>query len=76
MVWSPRRDGRHYLVLGLVCRTFKISGNFPRGRPKKTQNRLIRSDLKETKVSKNHSIKSAFFGVFLVRIFLWTEYGY
>ena len=35
------------------CRTFKVSGNFPRGQPRKTWNGVIRSDLKERKVRKN-----------------------
>ena len=30
--------------------TFKISGSLPRGRPKKTWNKVIKSDLKERKV--------------------------
>ena len=36
-----------------VCRTFKVSGSFPEGRPTKTWNEVIRSDLKERKVSKD-----------------------
>ena len=35
------------------CRTFKVSGSFPRGRPRKTWNELIRIDLKERKVGKD-----------------------
>ena len=34
------------------CKTFKVGGIFPRGRPWKKWNEIIRSDLKE-KVSKN-----------------------
>ena len=34
------------------CRTFKVSDSFPRGRPRKTWNEVIKSNLKERKVSK------------------------
>ena len=34
------------------CRTFKFSGSFPSGTPRKTSNEAIRSDPKERKVSK------------------------
>ena len=33
--------------------TFKVSGSFSRGRPRKTWNEVIRRDLKERKVNKN-----------------------
>ena len=33
------------------CRTFKVSGSFPRARPRKTWNEVIRSDLRERKVN-------------------------
>ena len=35
------------------CRTFKVGGSFPTGRPRKAWNEVIRSDLKERKVSKD-----------------------
>ena len=35
------------------CRTFEVTSSSPRGRPKKTWNKVIRSYLKETKVSKD-----------------------
>ena len=35
------------------CRTFKVSGSFPRGRPNEAWNEVIRSDLKEKKVGKD-----------------------
>ena len=35
------------------CGTFKFSGSFPSGTPRKTSNEAIRSDLKERKVSKS-----------------------
>ena len=34
----------------IKCRTFKVSGNFPKGRPMKTWNEVIRSDMNERKV--------------------------
>ena len=34
-------------------RTFKVSSSLPRGRPKKTWNGAIRSDMKERKVNKD-----------------------
>ena len=34
------------------CRTFKLSDNWPKGRPEKTWNGVIRSDLKEKKANK------------------------
>ena len=34
------------------CRTFKVIGSFYRGRPRKTWIEIIRSDLKERRVSK------------------------
>ena len=34
-------------------RTFKVSGSFPRGRPQKTQNEVIRSDFKDQQVIKD-----------------------
>ena len=37
------------------CRTFNVSGSFSRGRPRKTWNEVIRSDLKENKVSSDLS---------------------
>ena len=33
--------------------SFNVSGSFPRGLPRKTWNELIRSDLKESKISKD-----------------------
>ena len=35
------------------CRIFKVSGSYQSGRPTKTWIQVIRSDLKEKKVSKN-----------------------
>ena len=35
------------------CRTFKVNSSLPRGQPRKTWNEVIRSDLKEMKVSNN-----------------------
>ena len=35
------------------CRTFKVSASFLRERPRKTCNEATRSDLKESKVSKD-----------------------
>ena len=35
------------------CRTFKVRGSLPRGRPRKIWNEVIRSDLKEREVSKD-----------------------
>ena len=35
------------------CKTFKVSGSFIRGRPRKTWNEVNRKDLKERKVSKD-----------------------
>ena len=37
----------------IKCRTFKVSGSLTRGQPRKTWNEVIRSDLKESKVSKD-----------------------
>ena len=34
------------------CRTFKVSDTFPRGQERETCKKVIRSDLKERKVSK------------------------
>ena len=41
-------------MLGLVnVEPSKISGTFPRGKPRKTWNEVIRSDLNESKDSKD-----------------------
>ena len=42
------------------CRTFKVSGSFPRGRPRKTWNEVIQSDLKERNVSKDVDVLEVF----------------
>lgn len=48
MFWLERMEEK---VWASKCRKFKISGSFQRGRPRKTWTEVIRSDLKEEKVS-------------------------
>ena len=48
MFWLERMEEK---VWASKCRKFKISGSFQRGRPRKTRTEVIRSDLKEEKVS-------------------------
>ena len=45
MVWSPRENG------SIKCRTFKVSHSFLRVQPRRKWNEVIRSDLKENKVT-------------------------
>ena len=42
------------------CRNFKVSGSFPRGLPRNSRTEVIRSDLKERKVSKDVAHKKPF----------------
>ena len=46
-----RMEGK--IPLSSKCSTLKFSCSFPRGRPRKTWNKIIRSDQKERKVSKD-----------------------
>ena len=45
-------NGRESCNWSCKCRTFKVSSSVLTGQPRKTWNEVIRSNLKETKVSK------------------------
>ena len=49
MGWSSRKNGE--IACSSKYRTFKVSNSFLRGQSRKTWKQVIRSDLKEAKVS-------------------------
>ena len=52
--WFGHLESMEEIALSSKYRTFKVNGNFPtRERPRKTQNEVIISDLKERKVRKD-----------------------
>ena len=42
------------------CRTFNVSGSYPRGRPSKTWNEVIRNDMKQSKTFKRKKCLEVF----------------
>ena len=51
MVWSSRNMKES--AWSSKCRTFRVTDSFPRRWPRKTWNKVIRSDLKKKKASKD-----------------------
>ena len=51
--WFSHLERMEESVWSSKCRTFKVRGSFPKGRPRKTWNTVFRSDLKESKVNKD-----------------------
>ena len=51
--WFGHLERMEERACSSTCRNFKISGSFPRGRPRNTWSEVIRTDLKEKKVSKD-----------------------
>ena len=62
--WFGHLAGMEESVWSNKCGNIKVTSNFVRGRPRKEWNKVIKSDLKERKVSKdiNSGLKTEMLG--------------